>query len=69
MPYLLRHHENEDGLCLEFVEEAVARIKDDDTVAPVFIDALVQLSSQLATMSMNDDYKPYVNVSIPLKLR
>ncbi|KAI1863316.1 uncharacterized protein JN550_009636 [Neoarthrinium moseri] len=61
VPYLLRHHDNEDGICLEFFDDAVARIKEDDTVAPVFADAMVQLSSKLATMSMNDDYKPYVN--------
>lgn len=62
VPYLLRHHDNEDGVCLEFYDEAVARIQDnDDTVAPIFTDAMVQLSSRLATMSMNDDYKPYVN--------
>ncbi|KAK6084071.1 ubiquitin conjugation factor E4 (ubiquitin elongating factor core) [Seiridium cupressi] len=60
-PYLLRHHDNDDGICLEFYDEAVARMSDDDTVGPVFTDAMVRLSDKLATMSMNDDYKPYVN--------
>ncbi|KAI0136961.1 ubiquitin elongating factor core-domain-containing protein [Xylariales sp. AK1849] len=61
VPYLLRHHDNEDGVCLEFFDDAVARIKEDESVAPIFTDAMIQLSSKLATMSMNDDYKPYVN--------
>ncbi|KAI1135742.1 ubiquitin conjugation factor E4 [Hypoxylon sp. FL0543] len=60
-PYLLRHHENDDGICLDFFAEAVSRIQEDDTVAPVFTDALVRLSGKLAKMTMNDDYKPYIN--------
>ncbi|KAH8198666.1 hypothetical protein TruAng_007164 [Truncatella angustata] len=61
VPYLLRHHDNDDGLCLEFFDEAVNRMREDETVAPIFTDAMVQLSSKLASMTMNDDYKPYVN--------
>jgi ubiquitin conjugation factor E4 B len=60
-PYLLRHHDNEDGICLDFYDEAVARIKEDESVASIFTDAMVQLSRKLATMTMNDDYKSYVN--------
>lgn len=61
VPYLLRHHDNEDGVCFEFFDEAVFRMKEDETVAPIFAEAMVQLSSKLAGMTMNDDYKPYVN--------
>ncbi|KAH8677580.1 ubiquitin elongating factor core-domain-containing protein [Xylariales sp. PMI_506] len=61
VPYLLRHHDNDDGICLEFYEDGIARMQEDDTVAPIFTDAMIQLSSKLATMSMNDDYKPYIN--------
>ena len=64
MPYLLRHHENDDGVCLEFFDEAVMRMKEDETVAPIFTDAVVQLSRTLATMSMVDDYKPHLNVRL-----
>ncbi|KAI1084660.1 ubiquitin conjugation factor E4 [Whalleya microplaca] len=61
VPYLLRNHENEDGVCLDFFSEAVARIKDDDTIAPIFVDAMVIMSSRVAGMTMNDDYKPYIH--------
>ncbi|KAF2999562.1 hypothetical protein E8E14_001360 [Neopestalotiopsis sp. 37M] len=61
IPYLLRHHDNEDGVCLEFYDEAVARMSEDDSIGTVFSNTMAQLSKKLATMSMNDDYKPYVN--------
>ncbi|KAH9896390.1 ubiquitin conjugation factor E4 [Xylariomycetidae sp. FL2044] len=61
VPYLLRNHDNEDGVCLDFFTEAVLRMKEDDTIAPIFVDAMVSMSSKVATMSMNDNYKPYIN--------
>ncbi|GAB1313466.1 Ubiquitin conjugation factor E4 [Madurella fahalii] len=61
VPYLLRDVENENGLCMEFFGEAVARLEEDDAIAPLFTKAMADISSKLATMSMNDDYKPYVN--------
>ncbi|SPQ20412.1 e70e2b0f-7e15-4eb0-a36e-0c2f4fc09463 [Thermothielavioides terrestris] len=61
VPYLLREFESEGGLCMEFFVEAVARLDDDDSIAPLFTKAMADISSKLATLSMNDDYKPYVN--------
>ncbi|KAI1819197.1 ubiquitin fusion degradation protein 2 [Xylaria intraflava] len=61
VPYLLRNHDNEDGLCLDFFTEAVSRISEDDTIAPIFTEAMVVMSSRVAKMTMNDDYKPYIN--------
>ncbi|KAI1330760.1 ubiquitin elongating factor core-domain-containing protein [Xylariaceae sp. FL0255] len=61
VPYLLRNHDNEDGICLDFFTEAISRFNEDDTVAPIFTDAMVILSYKLSTMTMNDDYKPYIN--------
>ncbi|KAI0882637.1 ubiquitin conjugation factor E4 [Annulohypoxylon maeteangense] len=61
VPYLLRHHDNEDGICMDFFVEATSRISEDETVASVFTDAMVAMSTKLATMTMNDDYKPYIN--------
>lgn len=63
MPYLLKEVENESGLCMDFLGEAVARLEDDDTIAPLFTKAMSDISTKLATMNMNDDYKPCVNVS------
>ncbi|KAI0901137.1 ubiquitin conjugation factor E4 [Annulohypoxylon nitens] len=61
VPYLLRHHDNEDGICMDFFLAATARIPEDETVATIFTDAMVTMSTKLSTMTMNDDYKPYVN--------
>ncbi|KAI1088962.1 ubiquitin conjugation factor E4 [Rostrohypoxylon terebratum] len=61
VPYLLRHHDNEDGICMDFFVAATSRIPEDETVATIFTDAMVAMSTKLATMTMNDDYKPYVN--------
>ncbi|KAI8634270.1 ubiquitin fusion degradation protein 2 [Xylariaceae sp. FL1651] len=61
VPYLLRNHDNEDGVCLDFFTEAVSRINEDETVAPIFTEAMVIMSEQVAKMTMNDDYKPYIN--------
>ncbi|KAL2263711.1 hypothetical protein VTK26DRAFT_5467 [Humicola hyalothermophila] len=61
VPYLLREVENEEGLGMDFIGEAVSRLEEDDTIAPLFTKAMVDISSKLSAMSMNDDYKPYVN--------
>ncbi|KAL2160170.1 hypothetical protein VTH06DRAFT_1826 [Thermothelomyces fergusii] len=61
VPYLLREVESDNGLCLDFFAEAVARMDDDDSIAPLFTKAMADISAKLATMSMNDDYKPCVN--------
>ncbi|KAK3320636.1 ubiquitin elongating factor core-domain-containing protein [Cercophora scortea] len=61
VPYLLRDVDNEAGLCMDFFTEALARLDDDDSIAPLFTKAMVDISNKLATMTMNDDYKPYVN--------
>ncbi|KAI1179697.1 ubiquitin elongating factor core-domain-containing protein [Nemania sp. FL0916] len=61
VPYLLRNHDNEDGVCLDFFTEAISRINEDDTILPVFSEAMVIISARVAQMNMNDDYKPYIN--------
>ncbi|KAK3304134.1 ubiquitin elongating factor core-domain-containing protein [Chaetomium strumarium] len=61
VPYLLHEVESENGLCMDFFAEAVARLDEDETIAPLFTKAMADISSKLATMSMNDDYKPCVN--------
>lgn len=64
MPYLLRDIENENGICVDFFSEAISRFDDDDSIEPLFTKAMVQISEKLSTMTMNDDYKPFVNVSL-----
>lgn len=61
VPYLLRNHENDDGVCLDFFTEAISRMDEDDTMATIFTEAMVVMSDRVAKMTMNDDYKPYIN--------
>ncbi|KAI1374861.1 ubiquitin conjugation factor E4 [Hypoxylon crocopeplum] len=61
VPYLLRSHDNEEGICLDFFTEAVSRISEDETVVAIFTDAMDIMSKRVAKMTMNDDYKPYIN--------
>lgn len=61
-PYLLFEPGEDKGICLEFLQEAVSRFEDDDTVMPMLTKAVDGLSLQLSNMTMNDNYKPYINV-------
>lgn len=63
VPCLLRDMEHENGLCLDFLQEAVSRFAEDDTLPEVFVRAMVDISAKLSKLTMNDDYKPYINVS------
>ncbi|KAM3449632.1 hypothetical protein MY3296_006716 [Beauveria thailandica] len=59
-PQLLRGPTDENGICLDFISEAIKRFDEDDAIPDVFNDAMVRISSQLALSSMNDNYKPHV---------
>lgn len=61
--YLLVDPEDDKGIDFEFINEAVRRFDEDDSVKPAFISAVEQLSAQLSSMDVNDDYKPYAIVS------
>lgn len=55
--------DHEIGLCIDFVQEAVARFADDDSLPSLFVRAMVDISTKLSKLTMNDNYKPHVNVS------
>ncbi|KAL3468330.1 ubiquitin elongating factor core-domain-containing protein [Aspergillus heterothallicus] len=59
-PHLLLDPEDDKGVDLEFFSEAVRRFEEDEAVKPAFIAAVEELSRDLSTMSIGDDYKPYV---------
>jgi ubiquitin conjugation factor E4 B len=61
-PYLLFEAADDKGICLDFLQEAVSRFEEDDTVKPMITKAVKGLSLQLSNMTMNDNYKPYINV-------
>ncbi|KAL8997592.1 MAG: hypothetical protein Q9188_006285 [Gyalolechia gomerana] len=60
VPHLLVDSEDDRGICHDFLTEAISRFAEDDTVKPALVSAVEDLSRQLAKMTMNDDYKPYV---------
>lgn len=61
--HLLEVPESELGIDHEFMTEAVSRFEDDDSIRSALVEAMEQLSKDLARKSMNDDYKPYILVS------
>lgn len=61
--YLLVDPEDDKGIDFDFINEAVRRFEEDDSVKPAFISAVEQLSAQLSSMDVNGDYKPYAIVS------
>ncbi|KAK4213002.1 ubiquitin elongating factor core-domain-containing protein [Rhypophila decipiens] len=61
VPYLLKDVEHDSGLCMDFFSEAVSRLDEDDSIADLFTRAMVDISSKLSSLTMNDDYKAYVN--------
>jgi len=61
--HLLVDPENDRGICHDFLSEAVTRFEEDDSIRVALVEAMEQLSQELAKMSMNDNYKPYVMVS------
>ncbi|KAL3481639.1 ubiquitin elongating factor core-domain-containing protein [Aspergillus californicus] len=59
-PYLLLDPEDDKGVDLEFLNEAVKRFDEDESVKPAFIAAVEEMSRELSSMTIGDDYKPYV---------
>ena len=58
--YLLCDPDRDTGICHEFLQEAVARFPEDESIKNALVQAMEQLSVDLSKLSMNDDYKPYV---------
>ncbi|KAK2749637.1 hypothetical protein FQN57_005859 [Myotisia sp. PD_48] len=59
-PHLLRDPNDEQGLSHEFISEAMQRAEEDDSILLAFVAALEEMSRDLAKLSMDDDYKPYM---------
>lgn len=62
VPYVLRGPIHEEGIDLEFYKEAIKRFDDDEAFPELFNDAMNVICTKLGTMSMEDDYKKYVQV-------
>lgn len=59
-PFLLLDPEEDKGIDLDFIGEAVKRFDEDENIKPVFITAVEGLSQELAELNINDEYKPYM---------
>lgn len=59
-PFLLLDPEDDKGIDLDFIGEAVKRFDEDENIKPAFIAAVEGLSQELAELNINDEYKPYV---------
>ncbi|KAH7320878.1 ubiquitin elongating factor core-domain-containing protein [Stachybotrys elegans] len=59
-PYLLRPATDENGICFDFIREAVKRFDDDESFPAVFNNAMIQISERLAILTMEHDYKPFI---------
>ena len=60
--HLLLEPESDRGICHDFLTEAVSRFSEDESIKDAIVQAMEQLSAQMATKSMTGDYKPYVTV-------
>ena len=64
LPHLLVDSEDDRGLCHDFLQELASRFAEDETAQEAIVWAVENLSQALAKMTMNDNYKPYVLVSL-----
>lgn len=60
--HLLVDPDNDRGVCHDFLIEAVSRFEDDDSVKELLVGAVEELSRRLSKMTMNDEYRPYMQV-------
>jgi ubiquitin conjugation factor E4 B len=61
LDHFLTDMENDFGLCPDFLAEISNQLNDDDSVKDAFLEAIRQLSADLATKNLNDAYKPYLS--------
>lgn len=62
VPHLLKEPTHPEGVDEEFLREAVSRFEEDESLPGVFTQAMVTISNQLSSMSMETNYQPHVRV-------
>lgn len=60
--HMLNDPEDEHGICHDFLNEAVSRFEEDESIKDALVGAVEQLSQDLSKKSMNDQFKPYMMV-------
>ena len=61
--HLIKDSEDDQSLCHEFLQEITSRFAEDESAQNAMVVAIEQLSQDLARMTMNDNYKPYIMAS------
>lgn len=64
IPNLLLDAEDDRGIDLDFLSEIVKLFDEQDDLKATIMITVAQLSQDLSELTMNDDYKPYVAVSL-----
>jgi ubiquitin conjugation factor E4 B len=62
VPHLLLDVEDDQGIDFDFIAEIVKQFDEQDDLKTTIITSVEQLSQELSSKTMNDDYKPYVAV-------
>ncbi|TKX22190.1 ubiquitin conjugation factor E4 [Elsinoe australis] len=58
--HLLAEPESDAGIDPDFLGEITSRFDEDDSYREVMVSAIEQLSSRLSSLTMNDNYKPFM---------
>ncbi|KAK5679783.1 Ubiquitin conjugation factor E4 [Elasticomyces elasticus] len=58
--HLLLNPECDTGICTDFLDEANARIDEDDSIRDAIVSAVEELSTRLGAIDMLGDYTPYI---------
>lgn len=58
--HLLNEPESESGIDQDFLAEISTRFEEDESYSNLIVSATEELSSRLALLTMEDNYKPYV---------
>lgn len=57
---LVADPDSESGIDADFLAEISSRFEEDESTMEIVVAAVEQLSSRLSSMTMNDNYKPYM---------
>lgn len=60
--HMLTDPDDDQGVCHDFITEALSRWNDDDGIATAFVSAVEELSKRLAGITMEGDYRPYMAI-------
>lgn len=60
--HMLQDPDTEQGMCHEFLTEAMSRFDSDDSPLPAIVSAVEELSRRLAQVTLDGDYRSYMSL-------